>query len=304
MKPTVLCKRGYSKQKKDAIFSLLLLLPALLTCGLVLIYPLCKSLYMSLFQISLIRPGEDEFIGFGNYVNLVRTPNFWASLWITLVITVCVVLGALLLGLLFALLLNRSFKGRPVMRSLIVIPWAIPPVAAVLAWIWMFDSQFGILNYILRAVGIFHENVQWLANTKMAPISVIIVQIWKQIPICAVTLLAGLQTVSGELYEAASIDGANNFKKFIHVTLPGLKTSAGILVLLVTIWTFRQFTVIYLMTEGGPARATETLVIQIYREAFQYFNMGYAAAYGTVTFIISLVFGAIYFITMRERGTK
>jgi multiple sugar transport system permease protein len=293
-----------TKRAKDSIFSFLLLLPALLSCGLVLIYPLCKSLLMSLFDISLMRPGQDKFIGFDNYVNLAHSPNFWSSLWITFSITIAVVLGSILFGLIFALLLNSSFKGRAVMRSLIVIPWAIPPVAAVLSWIWVLDSQFGILNYTLRALGLIQQNIQWLADVNMAPFSVITVQIWKQIPIATVMMLAGLQTIPFEHYEAAAIDGANFLQKLYYVTIPGLRKSAGIVVLLITIWTFRQFTLIFLMTEGGPSGVTETLVIQIYREAFQFFRMGYATAFGTITFVISLIFGAIYFASIRERGTK
>jgi multiple sugar transport system permease protein len=294
----------HSKRGKDAVFSTLLLLPALVISGFILIYPLLKSLNMSLFKINLANPDANQFVWFDNYVRMAHSDNFWAGLGVTTVITIAVVAGAVLIGFILALLLNASFSGRSIMRSLVVIPWAIPPVAAVLSWIWILDSQFGIFNYLIRTARLFHTNINWLSDPNMAVISVTMVQIWKEIPIAAVMLLAGLQTIPLELYEAASIDGASYLQRLAHVTIPGLKTSAGIVVLLISIWTFRQFTIIFLMTEGGPARATETLVIQIYREAFKYFDMGYAAAIGTITFIISLIFGVIYFRCTSEKGGK
>ncbi len=304
MKYTGSLKLGKTQESRNAIFSVSLLLPALIVSGFILIYPLCKSLSMSFFRINLMNPKRNQFIGFDNYVQLAQSSKFWEGLLVTVIITAGVVIGAVLLGLIFALLLNLRFKGRGVMRSLMVIPWAIPPVAAVLAWLWILDSQFGILNYILKVMGIIEGNIQWISNTRMAVVSVTLVQIWKQVPIAAVMLLAGLQTIPNELYEASSIDGASYMQRLVHITLPGLKTTAGFLILLITIWTFRQFTVIYLMTEGGPNRATETLVIQIYREAFKYFDIGYAAAIGTITFGISLLFGAVYFRCTTERRAK
>jgi multiple sugar transport system permease protein len=190
----------HTKRGKDAVFSTLLLLPALVISGLILIYPLLKSLNMSLFKINLANLDANQFIWFDNYVRMAHSANFWTGLWVTTVITVAVVAGSVLIGFILALLLNVSFGGRSVMRSLVVIPWAIPPVAAVLSWIWILDSQFGIFNYIIRAARLFQTNINWLSDPNMAVVSVTMVQIWKEIPIAAVMLLAGLQTIPLELY--------------------------------------------------------------------------------------------------------
>jgi len=260
---------------------------------------------MSTFSINILRPRNDHFVWLGNYINLFKDDIFWHGLGNSIKITVLVVIGSLTLGLICALILNKSFRGRGIYRSLIIVPWAVPPVAAVLVWLWIYDFQFGVLNYILRTFGFASDNVPWLVNTSFAVFSVTAVIIWKQFGIATIMLLAGLQTIDYGLYEAAEIDGASKFQRFLNITLPGLRPSGGVLILLVTVWTFREFTVIYLMTQGGPARATETLVLLTFIEAFNNYNLGYASSMGIITFVVSIVISVGYYkLLLSKRGDE
>ena len=289
----------------ERVFPYLLLLPSLIPIGVILLYPIARTLFMSTFNISILRPRNDHFVWLGNYINLFKDDIFWHGLGNSIKITVLVVIGSLTLGLICALILNKSFRGRGIYRSLIIVPWAVPPVAAVLVWLWIYDFQFGVLNYILRTFGFASDNVPWLVNTSFAVFSVTAVIIWKQFGIATIMLLAGLQTIDYGLYEAAEIDGASKFQRFLNITLPGLRPSGGVLILLVTVWTFREFTVIYLMTQGGPARATETLVLLTFIEAFNNYNLGYASSMGIITFVVSIVISVGYYkLLLSKRGDE
>ena len=286
-------------------FPYLLLLPSLIPIIVILLYPIAQTIVLSTFKINMLRPLNDRFVGFENYIEMVQTPSFWLGITNSFRITFFVVLGSLTLGLVFSMLLNMPFKGRGIFRSLIIIPWAAPAVAAVLVWLWILDFQFGVLNYILRTIGLAADNIQWLTNTSLAVFSVIIVIIWKQFGISTIMLLAGLQTIDPGLYEASMIDGANVFVRFCYITLPGLRTSGGVLILLITVWTFREFTILQIMTQGGPARATETLVLQTYLEAFKFYSTGSAAALGMVTFCISIIISIVYYkALLSKRGDE
>lgn len=295
MRSNVAKAPGSIRKALNRLFPYLLLLPSLIPILVILIYPILKTAYMSLCKISTQKPDSAEFIGFDNYSKMFQSGSFYLGLKNSVFLTVWTVVFAILLGLGIALILNMNFRGRGFFRSITILPWATPQVAAVLVWMWLFDYQFGMVNYMCSSLGIISKNISWLTDPKVAIISVLIVNIWKYFAISAIMLLAGLQTIDTTLYEAAKVDGANVFQRFFHITLPGLHASGGILVLLVTIWSFREYTTIKLMTNGGPARATETLVIQTYMEAFQYYKMGSAAAMGMVTFLISLLFSALYY---------
>lgn len=242
-----------------------------------------------------MRPDADLFIGLGNYIKLFHEESFFLGLKNSLELTLVTVVGSNLVGLGLALLLNMEFKGRGIFRALVIIPWTLPAVAAVLIWIWILDYQFGVANYILSIAGIVKESIPWLSSTQMAMVSVIIVCIWKQFPISCIMYLASLQTVDHTQYEAAEMDGANLIQKFFCITLPGIAASGGVVLLLTSVWAFREFTIIQIMTNGGPSRATETLVVQSYLEAFNNFNYGYASSLGMITFAISLIFSVVYY---------
>ena len=277
------------------LFPYLLLIPSLIPIVVILIYPICETFVISLFKMNPMRPDADLFIGLGNYIKLFHEESFFLGLKNSLELTLVTVVGSNLVGLGLALLLNMEFKGRGIFRALVIIPWTLPAVAAVLIWIWILDYQFGVANYILSIAGIVKESIPWLSSTQMAMVSVIIVCIWKQFPISCSMYLASLQTVDHTQYEAAEMDGANLIQKFFCITLPGIAASGGVVLLLTSVWAFREFTIIQIMTNGGPSRATETLVVQSYLEAFNNFNYGYASSLGMITFAISLIFSVVYY---------
>ena len=277
------------------LFPYLLLIPSLIPIVVILIYPICETFVISLFKMNPMRPDADLFIGLGNYIKLFHEESFFLGLKNSLELTLVTVVGSNLVGLGLALLLNMEFKGRGIFRALVIIPWTLPAVAAVLIWIWIIDYQFGVANYILSIAGIVKESIPWLSSTQMAMVSVIIVCIWKQFPISCIMYLASLQTVDHTQYEAAEMDGANLIQKFFCITLPGIAASGGVVLLLTSVWAFREFTIIQIMTNGGPSRATETLVVQSYLEAFNNFNYGYASSLGMITFAISLIFSVVYY---------
>lgn len=277
------------------LFPYLLLIPSLIPIVVILIYPICETFVISLFKMNPMRPDADLFIGLGNYIKLFHEESFFLGLKNSLELTLVTVVGSNLVGLGLALLLNMEFKGRGIFRSLVIIPWTLPAVAAVLIWIWILDYQFGVANYILSIAGIINESIPWLSSTQMAMVSVTIVCIWKQFPISCIMYLASLQTIDHTQYEAAEMDGANLIQRFFCITLPGIAASGGVVLLLTSVWAFREFTIIQIMTNGGPSRATETLVVQSYLEAFNNFNYGYASSLGMITFAISLIFSVVYY---------
>ena len=272
-----------------------LILPALIVLAAVLFYPIALAIYSSFFDIGMMNLSNQTFIGLDNYVTMVHTPAFWASARVTLIYTAGVVIGAYAVGLGAAMLLNKPFRGRAIARTMIIIPWAIPNVVTVMIWNWMLDANYGVVNYILSVFHLIDTNLQWRAMPHLAQISVIGVTVWTTFPVALVMLLAGLQAIPRDLYEAASVDGANAWQRFRHITWPGLAPVNIVLILMLTLLAFtRVVTIIYLMTAGGPAGATETLPIQTYLQAFKFFRMGYASAIGTIVLIIAVIFSLIY----------
>jgi multiple sugar transport system permease protein len=273
----------------------LLFLPALLAIGAVLFYPVVQAILISLrsYYLPKIATSGTPFIGLANYQAISEAPEFWHALLFNAVYTVGSVAGLYLLALVVALLLNDEFRGRGLFRALAIVPWAVPYVVAALTWIWILDIQFGVFNSILLRTGVIAKAIPWLLSPGWAKFSVILSTIWKQFPFAAIMLLAGLQGIPQELYEAADVDGAGALGRFRHVTLPGLHNVSLLVILLSGIQIFKLFTVIYLLTGGGPGRTTETLVVQTYLEAFSTFDMGRASAIGVVTLVLTLIFSVV-----------
>jgi len=269
-----------------------LILPAAIVMGAVVIYPILTTIGLSLTDAPLISLSPPSFAGLSNYAEWLSNPDFWRSLWITLIYTFGVTIGSYAIGLFTALLLNLDFPGRAILRGLVLLPWAIPEVAAVMTWNWMLDYQFGIVNSLLGS------QVGWVTDSAMALWTVTIVTIWKQFPLATVVLLAGLQAIPRELYEAANVDGASRLQQFVHVTLPGLKPVNSVLVMMLILYTFKRISIIYLLTGGGPAKATEILPVITYLEAFKYFRLGSASAVGILalgfTLVITLVYSRVF----------
>lgn len=276
-------------------------LPALLFMALILFFPIMLSLYMSVHASNLLRPTEvADFVGLGNYAAMVQSAQFWMNLRVTALFTLYSTIGALVLGLGCALLLNRNFRGRGIARALIIVPWAVPPIVVTIIWTLLFNPNFGVIDYIFTTLRLMDKPWIWLTEPTHAFIAVTVVTIWQHFPIATVMFLAGLQGIAPELHEAAAIDGAGIWSRFRHVTWPGLAPVTSVLVLLLTIWIFRSFVTIFLMTNGGPGDATNTIVINVYLQAFQFFNFGYATALGSVTLLISLAFSVVYLLFLKQ----
>ncbi len=277
--------------KRIDLFPYLLILPAFVVIGAVLFYPVLKAIEISFrsYYLPSVAVSGTPFAGLSNYAAIFQSPYFWQALFFTGMYTVCSVVGVYLLALGVALLLNDEFRGRGVFRALAIVPWAVPYVVAALTWIWLFDIQFGVLNSLLLKTGLSQKAIPWLLDPSWSKVSVTIVTVWKQFPFAAIMLLAALQGIPRELYEAADVDGAGPWRKFRSVTMPGLHNVSVLVILLTSIQVFKLFTVVYLLTGGGPGRATETLVVQTYLEAFSTFDMGRASAIGVVTLVLILL---------------
>jgi multiple sugar transport system permease protein len=273
------------------------ILPVSLVVLLVLVYPLLRGVYLSFTHYNLLESERPVWIGLGNYIDLFKDFIFHRSFKTTVLWTLIVVSGQYLIGLVLALLLNAEFRGRGIFRSLILVPWIVPSIAAALAWIWIYDPHHGVLNAVLRGLGLLRgEGIAWLGSSPwLALIAVCAAGIWKGVPFMTIVLLAALQSIPLELYEASRIDGAR-FRQIVrYIIVPHLKTISAITILLSTIWTFNQFDLVYIMTKGGPAYATHLLSIYTYLTAFDANEMGYAAAIAVVLLVVMSIIMALYF---------
>jgi len=269
----------------------LLIAPAFLILFLVIFYPMIVTTDMSFQQILLMKPNADKlYIGIDNYIAIISNKVFSNAVINTAIWIMVNLVAQILIGLGLALLLNEKIFLRSFFRGALLIPWAIPSIVAVLSWRWMYDAQFGIINDLLIRAGILEKGIAWLGNTSTAMLAVLMESIWKGTPFVMVMILAGLQAVPDELYDAAKVDGAGSLKSLQHITLPLIKPTVILAVTLTTIYTFNNFNSIWLMTEGGPLRSTETLTILVYTRAFRDFNLGEAAAIGVIILLIQLFF--------------
>jgi len=260
----------------------------------VIIAPILRNAWMSFFDWYLARPASHPFIGLQNYIEVFSAPTFRKSAEVTAIYIGVTVPARFVLGMGIAFLLNCPFRLRGLARTLVIIPWAVPEVIACLIWIQMFDYQYGVVNRWLINLGVIREPLSWLASTSLALPAAIVVNVWKGTPWPAIMLLAGLQSIPHELYEAAMIDGANAWHRFWRVTLPMLKPVSLVVFLLLMIWTVKDFGIVYVLNKGGPAHATEVLTIYVYQQAFEGLRMGEAAAGGMVLLVASMLFTIFY----------
>ncbi|KRB36627.1 carbohydrate ABC transporter permease [Microbacterium sp. Root180] len=282
-----------TRRSRDALVPLAFLAPTFVGMALFFLWPLAQT-----FWLSLQEKATGVFT-FDNYLRAVGDPRFAASLGVSVVYTVLVVTGSLVLGMAVAMLLNRPIRGRAVLRALYVLPWAMPFVSAALVWRWMLDPQYGVVTFLVEALG--GEVSASPFNSPFALLTVSVIEIWKNFPLAAIMLLAGRQNIGQELYEAASLDGAGAWSRFVHVTLPGLRGTLVALTLLLVLWTFgRAFMVIFLTTGGGPAGATETLVLRTYQTGFQLFDLPQASALGIVVMLIAALLTVFYLKVARD----
>ena len=271
---------------------------AMVYLALLLGYPFLTGVRLSFTETSILAPTRGEWVGLDNYIEAFGSSELWATLWTTLVYTAGSVVGAVGVGFAVALLLNRSFRGRGIARAIVAIPWAMPIVATSLVMAWIFDNQYGITTRAATAA--FGDAPGWLTDPGAALPTIIVITVWKIFPIAALVLLAALQGVPEDQYEAARVDGAGSLNLFKNVTVPNVMPTLTVLILLVTIWSFRRFEIIWLLTQGGPLRETNTIVIDVYREAFRHQQLGLAAALGMIGLLLAIVATVVYFIAQRR----
>lgn len=264
--------------------------------------PLLDGLRLSLTDAELVNPSGGQFIGLKNYQRLLSSDAFWSSVGITLLYTLVAVVFAVGLGTAAAILLDTKFRGRAVVRGIVAIPYAVPTVATALIFSWIYYYEGGILNRIGGALGL--KQTGWLIDPKVALVSVLIATVWVVFPIVMLVVLASLQSVPHELREATWLDGANRFQSFKAVTLPHILPVVQVMALLMTIWSIRRFEIIFLLTGGGPLDSTNTLVVNIYRTAFQNQRLGSAAAIGGLALLLSLAVTALYFFVQSWQARK
>ncbi|MEV4498138.1 sugar ABC transporter permease [Micromonospora arborensis] len=267
----------------------LFLAPAALFILVFQAVPLLQEVYLSFTRTRLLNPTKSEWVGLDNFNRIFGDPEFHRTLLITIVYVITCVVVAIGAGLVVALLLNKKFRGRGVARALVTVPWAAPGIAVALIATWMLNAQYGIVNRFLDAVGLGVPGGSILDSPRYALPAVLATTIWQLFPFTSVVLLSALQSVPQDLNEAATVDGAGRWATFRAVTWQVIKPTVGLLALLMTIWSLRRFELIWLMTKGGPVGATETLVIDLYSQAFDSKELGSAAAIGMVGVVISLI---------------
>jgi multiple sugar transport system permease protein len=276
-----------------ALLGVALIAPTVLIFCAVIVYPLVTALYLSLFTI-FTPTLKGEFIGLGNYARLAASPEFWRSLQNTLVWTVLTLTLQIVLGVAVALMLHQNMVFRALARSLILFPYFVSTVVAVLIWRWLFNDLYGILNHVMLATGLIGAPMDWLGSMPNAMISIVLVGAWKYFPFVVIAVLARLQTIPEALYEAAKIDGAGPFARFFDVTLPQLRDVLTVVILLRAIWDFKEFDLIYLLTGGGPVISTQTLPLMVYKDAFGLNDMGRASAVAVAMMLVMLTFMVLY----------
>ncbi|WP_134699235.1 carbohydrate ABC transporter permease [Ammoniphilus sp. YIM 78166] len=294
--------KGSQKFKLENWLPYLFLTPTTLLILGFLIYPFTNVFYYSLQHYNLNTPFYNGFIGLENFVTLFNDPQFYSSLGITFKWVTSQVLLQLVFGMVLALILNQSFRFRAFIRAAAFTPWAISGVLASVMWSLMYNEHMGVINDMFQRVGLIEQNRAWLADSATVFISVVIAELWRGIPFFAITLLAGLQSIPEELYEAAKVDGAGRWKTYWYITLPQLKNTIVLTTLLRTVWEFNNVDLIFNLTGGGPAHQTTTLTMYIAEQAIHGNNFGYGSALTVVSCGILLIFAVVYLkVTRYER---
>ncbi|MCI6375761.1 MAG: sugar ABC transporter permease [Clostridiales bacterium] len=289
--------------KKIVRSGVLYVAPAFAIVALVMLYPLLYTLVMGFFENTLFMKAP-EFCGVEQYAALFRDKVFTGSIVHTLEWTVGSVVCQFALGFAMALVLHQSFvRGKTVLRILLMVPWVLPSIIGSAVWKWMYNADYGLINYVLSSLGLIDGYQTWLSSPDRAMLSVIAVNVWKMFPYVMLMIEASLQGVSKDLKEAALIDGAGKLDIFRNVTWPAIAPQCYSVLLLLTVWTLNAFTFVYNLTEGGPAHATEVMAMFIYRKAFTDFDFGMASAASTVLFLICMAVSMVYIRMTREEET-
>jgi ABC-type sugar transport system permease subunit len=286
--------------KRESRSGMIFTIPAALIMSVLLVYPMLYGFFISTQKSNLI--DDWQFVGAKYYIQLLTDAEFYGTLKTTALFAACVVLGNLFVGLLLAVLVNQKIPLINIFKVILMLPWLFPEVVVALIWKWLFSPLFGLFNYVLFALGLIDSEVDVLGQPRTAFAGVVFVCIWKGYPIVMLMMMAGMKNIPSERYEAAAIDGANKWQQFRHVTFPGLKPVLLVASVLETAWWFKHFTIVWLMTSGGPSGATELVSLEIYLQAFQNFNFGKAAAESVIILFLLMIVSFIYSRVLRDES--
>lgn len=279
----------------DRLLSILLSAPALITIGIVTLFPLVYSFWLSLHRRDLLKPYLGQpFVGLKNYIDILKDQIFWDSMRVTVYFVVMAVALEIGLGLITALILNREFFGRGLVRVIALLPWAVPSVVNGIMWKWIYNPRYGALNGILYQFGLIKAYIVWLGEPFLALNMLVLADVWKETPFIMLLFLAALQTIPRDLYEAATVDGANRWQVFARITLPLLRPILFVALALRTIWALKTFDIIYTLTAGGPSNGTAVVSYYTYIKSFVALTLGKGAAVAYLLTFAVLILVIIY----------
>lgn len=284
--------------ERESVLGWVLMAPTLFVLLTLVAYPFLVAIWMSVTDRVVAQPGN--FIGLKNFQDLLQSQIFRQTVTNSFVYTFAGVPLKLIGGVGVALALNRQFKGLRLVRAALLLPWIVPAVLITMAWLWMFDASLGVFNWILLRFGVVRQGIPWLADPNLAMACLVVVNSWRAIPFWAITVLAGLQTIPEELYEAAVIDGAGSVAKFRYVTLPLVMPVLGVVLLLSTIWTFADFQTIYALTGGGPANSTHLFATLSFQTALVTGRLGQGAAISLFLFPVFVIVVILHLRSLRK----
>ena len=286
----------WSRKKREEVgLAAVLMAPALLIMAAVTLYPLLQSFWISLHGLNLLRPQEaSPFLGLDNYRFILADSAFWNSVRVTVIFVVGAVTLEIILGLAIALLLNRHFRGRGLVRIVALLPWAVPSIVNGIMWKWILNPTYGALNGLLLALGLVDQYIVWLGSPDLALVMVIVADVWKETPFIMLLFLAALQTIPKELYESARVDGANSLQTLFGITIPLIRPTLFVALALRTIWALKSFDLIYTLTAGGPSDGTAVLGYYTYLRSFVSFQLGRGAAVAYIMTAVVLLIVLLY----------
>ncbi len=284
------------RNQRGAAAPYLLIAPAVLLVLLVTLYPILYGFRISLFATDFLKP--TRYIGLGNYAQVLSDLRAYRNISASLYYVIGSLAISLPLGMLTAILLNLPIRLKPMFRAIIILPWIIAQIVTGLLWKWLLDPTYGPVNYYLVSLGV--GGINFLGNPSYAMPSLIIANVWRSFPLATVLLLAALQTIPPSLYEVAGMDGATPWRSFRHITLPLVLPTLLITLILMTLQDFNMVTLMFVLTAGGPLGRTETLSLRVFREAFEYWHVGYATTLGIIIFLFNLVFSILYILVLKR----
>ncbi|MCL4416616.1 MAG: sugar ABC transporter permease [Actinobacteria bacterium] len=292
----------FNFERSQGKLAAILIIPTFIAVFLILIYPIIYSFIISFGQVRLSTLGEYNFIGLANYITVLRDPDFTDAFMVSLKFVSATVILKLIIGTLVAVMLKESFVGRSFVRSLVIIPWATPYVVTGIIWKWMLNDRVGLINFLLKKIGIIDSYISFLSSKTFAIPSIILADVWQGTPFFIIIILAGLQTIPDELYEAASIDGSSGIRSFFNITLPMVKLPIYIATILGTLISINSFDLFFILTKGGPGNITTNLTLYNWNNAFKFFDVSYAAAISYIIMLISFIVTIMYFYFIRKSG--